>query len=130
MTSANPSIPISEADAQLDRFVEWAEENAVEGATEATITPAPTPIVARLLSELVRFHENDPNELLRYRYLCRGGGLLLVGPTGIGKSSLSMQLMLLWALGRAALGIQPARPLKSLLIQAENDDGDLSGRAG
>ena len=73
----------------------------------------------------MRFHENDPNELLRYRYLCRGGGLLMVGPTGIGKSSLSMQFMLLWALGRATFGIQPARQLKSLLIQAENDDGDL-----
>ena len=51
MTSANPSIPISEAEAQLDRFVEWAEENAVEGAAEAATATAPTPIVARLLSE-------------------------------------------------------------------------------
>jgi hypothetical protein len=37
-----------------------------------------------------------------------------------------MQLMLSWALGRSAFGIQPARPIKSLLIQAENDDGDLA----
>ena len=69
---------------------------------------------------------NDPSELLRHRFLCRGGGLLLVGPTGIGKSSLAMQAMIFWALGRPAFGICPARPLKSLLIQAENDDGDLA----
>jgi len=80
---------------------------------------------ARSLCELRR-SDNDNTELLRHRYLCRGGGLLLCGPTGIGKSSLSMQAMLLWALGREAFGIAPAGPLKSLLIQAENDDGDLA----
>ena len=85
----------------------------------------PLPLMKRL-SELVRPGENDPDELLKFRFLCRGCGLLLVGPTGIGKSSLSMQFMILWALGRSAFGIQPARPLKSLLIQAENDEGDLA----
>jgi len=38
-----------------------------------------------------------------------GGGLLLVGPTGIGKSSLSMQDMILWALGRESFEIFPTR---------------------
>ena len=37
-----------------------------------------------------------------------------------------MQLMIKWALGQAVFGLEPARPLKSLLIQAENDDGDLA----
>ena len=68
----------------------------------------------------------DPTELLKQRYLCQGGGLLLVGPTGHGKSSLAMQFMIKWALGQPVLGFEPARPLKSLLIQAENDDGDLA----
>jgi len=85
-----------------------------------------TMATTRTLGELLRPVPGDPSELLRHRYLCRGGGLLLVGPTGIGKSSLSMQFMMLWALGREAFGIAPARPLKSLLIQAENDDGDLA----
>jgi hypothetical protein len=52
--------------------------------------------------------------------------MLLVGPSGIGKSSLSMQCMILWALGRECFGLRPARPLRSVLIQAENDDGDLA----
>ena len=37
-----------------------------------------------------------------------------------------MQAMVLWALGREAFGIKPTRPLKSLLVQTENDDGDLA----
>jgi len=63
---------------------------------------------------------------LKHRYLCKGGGLLLVGPTGHGKSSLAMQLMIKWGLGQSVFGLEPTRPLKSLLIQAENDDGDLA----
>ena len=64
-------------------------------------------------------------ELLRHRFLCRKGSLLLVGNTGIGKSSLTTQLMMHWAVGAGCLGIVPAGPLKSLLIQGENDELDL-----
>ncbi|MEI8290604.1 MAG: AAA family ATPase [Verrucomicrobiota bacterium] len=81
---------------------------------------------ARTLDEFVIPTGQDPDELLKHRYLCKGGGLLLVGPTGHGKSSLAMQLMIKWALGQAVFGLEPAKPLKSLLIQAENDDGDLA----
>jgi hypothetical protein len=80
---------------------------------------------ARTLDEFKRPLANDPGELLKHRFLCKGGGLLLVGATGLGKSSLAMQLMIRWALGQPAFGLEPARPIKSLLIQAENDDGDL-----
>ncbi len=70
--------------------------------------------------------ENDPNELLQHRFLCRKGCLLIVGNTGIGKSSLIMQMMMEWALGRSCMGISPSGPLKSLLIQGENDEQDLA----
>ena len=56
----------------------------------------------------------------------RGGGPLFCGPTGIGKSSWAMQAAIFWALGHECFGIRPTRPLKSLFIQAENDDGDLA----
>lgn len=69
---------------------------------------------------------NDPNELLLNRYLCRGGGVVVTGPSGVGKSSLSMQVILCWSVGKPALGIRPSGPMKILLIQAENDDGDLA----
>jgi hypothetical protein len=85
----------------------------------------PTP-TARTLDEFVPPLTHDPGELLKHRFLCKGGGMLLVGQTGTGKSSLAMQLMIKWALGQPVFGLEPARPIKSLLIQAENDDGDLA----
>ena len=68
----------------------------------------------------------DPNNILGKRWLCRGGSLVVVGQSGIGKSSLCMQLMILWALGIPAFNITPVTPLRSVLIQAENDVGDLA----
>lgn len=91
--------------------------------------PAPTevgPPEAKPLSELVRPTDGDLDELLRHRYLCRGAGLLLVGPTGAGKSSLAIQAMIHWAIGKPLFEIEPTKALKSLLVQAENDEGDLA----
>ncbi len=70
--------------------------------------------------------ENDPNELLKHRFLCRGGAMLLLGPTGIGKSAFAIQCAILWSLGREAFGIKPTRPLRILIVQAENDPGDMA----
>lgn len=67
----------------------------------------------------------EEEELIKTRYLCRGGGLLLTGPTGIGKSSLLMQFAICWAMGIACFGLTPSKPLEILLVQAENDFGDL-----
>jgi len=52
--------------------------------------------------------------------------MLVVGPTGIGKSTSTMQAALCWAVGREHFGVVPARPLRSLIIQSENDHGDLA----
>jgi AAA domain len=68
----------------------------------------------------------DPSKtLLGDRWLCRGGALLMVGQTGVGKSSASMQQDVLWSIGQEAFGIVPNGPLEILTIQVENDDGDL-----
>ena len=96
---------------------------------QPTLLPLPEPVpvpTARTLDEFMRPPANDPGELLKHRYLCRGGGLLLVGQTGLGKSSLAMQLMIKWALGQPIFGFEPTRSIRSLIIQAENDDGDLA----
>lgn len=37
-----------------------------------------------------------------------------------------MQLAVMWALGQPVFNIKPVRPLKSLIIQAEKDIGDLA----
>jgi AAA domain len=64
--------------------------------------------------------------LLGNRFLCVEGGLLLIGSSGIGKSSASIQQDIRWSIGEPAFGIVPARPLKIVTIQAEDDAGDLS----
>ncbi|MES2571904.1 MAG: AAA family ATPase, partial [Verrucomicrobiota bacterium] len=69
----------------------------------------------------------DPRKtVLGSRFLCIGGGLLFVGPSGIGKSSASAQQDILWSIGKEAFGIRPQRPLRILTIHSENDDEDLA----
>jgi hypothetical protein len=68
---------------------------------------------------------NDPNAVLGRRWLCRGGSLLMVGQSGTGKSSLMMQAAISWAIGRNFFGITTKKSLKTLIVQAENDRGDV-----
>ncbi len=77
---------------------------------------------------LLSLHDKTPDAndtLLGNRFLCREGSMLFVGPSGVGKSSAATQQDLCWSVGKPAFGIIPARPLKILQIQAENDAGDL-----
>lgn len=74
---------------------------------------------------------HDPNTVIGDRWLCKGGSLLLNAQSGIGKSSLTMQLAIGWALAPdhtfgaiCTFGMKAVKPLKSLIIQAENDIGD------
>ncbi len=110
----------------LDRLeAEFAEQGsdtvgAEQQRGEGIVPPDAVSLIA--LGE----QEPDPKlTLLGHRFLCSRGGLLFVGPSGIGKSSAAVQQDLLWGLGRPAFGIVPARPLRILTVQAENDDGDL-----
>ena len=84
---------------------------------------------AKSLAELAQQPIDLEANLLGERLLCRRGCLLYVGRSGLGKSSSSAQQDSLWALGRAAFGIVPAKPLNVLCVQAENDAGDLKEMA-
>jgi len=82
-----------------------------------------------LVRPLIDFGDTPPDPaktLLGSRFLCREGGMLFVGPSGIGKTSAGVQQDLLSSIGLPAFGIVPTGPLKILTIQAEDDDGDLS----
>jgi hypothetical protein len=85
---------------------------------------APPPDVVSLIA-LGEVQPDPKQTLLGHRFLCTRGGMVFLGPSGIGKSSASVQQDLLWGLGKPAFGIVPSRPLRILTIQAENDDGDL-----
>lgn len=84
----------------------------------------PPPFVRQLL-DLEHALPNDGNTLLGNRFLCRGGGLLFVGSSGIGKSTAVIQMGICWAVGRPCFGISTHQPLRILYVQAENDEGDL-----
>lgn len=106
---------VRDADALADRL------RAVINGEHATL-PEP---VAKSFVDFKPPPVQDPNTLLGNRWVCRGGSGTITGSTGIGKSVLTMQLGLSWALGEELFGIKPSGPLKVLCIQAENDDGDL-----
>ncbi|MBQ9502599.1 MAG: AAA family ATPase [Lentisphaeria bacterium] len=91
---------------------------------ELTITPEI--ITIRELQEKIEAEgETDPNELIKRRFICKGAAGILAAETGCGKSSFIMQIALHWGAGLACFGLEPTRPLKTLLIQAENDERDL-----
>jgi RecA-family ATPase len=71
---------------------------------------------------------NDDSSVLGKRWLCRGGSCVIVGQSGIGKSSIAVQAACHWAAGLDFFGIKStlSKPLKSLIIQAENDLGDVA----
>jgi hypothetical protein len=62
--------------------------------------------------------------LLGDRYLCRGGGAFIIAPSGMGKSTMSLQLAILWCCGLIAFGIKPKKALRILVVQSEDDKGD------
>jgi RecA-family ATPase len=78
--------------------------------------------------DLLNFKETeDPTQLLGKRWICRGGSALWVGSSGLGKSVLCMQAAITWAIAESFFGINPhGNGLKSLIIQAENDEGDVA----
>ncbi len=90
--------------------------------TSPTFKKAP----AMSLSEFKLPPDGDPSILLGNRFLNRGDGMVISGPSGVGKSSISLQKAALWALGRKAFGIKPNGPLSSIVIQSEDSEGDVA----
>ena len=126
----NPNVIDVKLDLSPLRFLLASGVTAVEPAVGS---PADIQFQTQLVLPKIRSlgdfgidTETNGGNLLGNRYLCRGGGLLVSAPTGIGKSSWVVQASVSWALGEAHLGIKPAFPLKTLIVQAENDDGDVA----
>jgi len=102
-----------------------------ESEAQAAVAVLPRRLPRKPLSELkTPDWQTDDTELIRRRFLYKGGMLLLCGPTGIGKSSFLMQLIMHMAIGRPLFGITTGRAyergMRILLVQAENDEGDLA----
>lgn len=77
------------------------------------------------LTEIAGRDIDHSKTLLGKRWLCSGArGGLVVAPTGVGKSVVTNQSSAFWSIGESAFGIEPSRPLRILIVQAENDAGD------
>lgn len=68
---------------------------------------------------------NDRSVLLGNRFLNRGDAGVLVSTSGVGKSSMSLQMAVLWALKLDAFGIKGNGALTSLIVQSEDSEGDV-----
>jgi hypothetical protein len=117
-----------------DRVWEYIEDcraralSLVERVSRGRGTP--TGLETLTFSDVMAYQtENDANSILGKRWLCKGGSMLWIGQSGIGKSSLAVQMAITWAMGMCFCGIKPVRPLKSIIIQAENDKGDCAEMA-
>lgn len=81
----------------------------------------------RTLADLEPFdpdESHDPNILFRHNWLSLGQSFMLVATSGVGKSSMTVQMAYHWATGRAFLA-EPMRPLKIAIIQGEDSDRDV-----
>ena len=70
--------------------------------------------------------ENNLRALFRRGFLRKGGGLIVASVAGAGKSTLSIQSALHWVMGRPCFGVDPVRPLRIALIQAEDDAEEMA----
>ena len=70
--------------------------------------------------------EQDPNILVKGRWLERGGSAFIVSTAGTGKSIGAEQLALCFSEGRGALGLVPLRPLRIWIYQTEDSMSRLA----
>jgi len=103
------------------QFLEWQREFS----EIAHSNNGESPFKGASILDYSRRQINNDDTLLGDRYLCRGGGMFIFAPSGIGKSVIVVQSSIETALGRNSFGIRPARPLRSLIVQAEDDEGDV-----
>jgi hypothetical protein len=97
----------------------------LQDAAEAITLPT-TGIDSRPLIDFTRLPEDDSTLLIGPGpFMSRATAALIVAATGLGKSTIGVTLASRFALGMEALGFVPTRPLKSVIIQAEDEDCDL-----
>jgi hypothetical protein len=113
-TSEQIKAEAQKARKQVEQETQRAEPKFAEGHSIAWYTKQPI---------------NHEDTLLGERYLCRTGGMFVVAPSGMGKSTFSIQVAILWCCGLASFGIQPRKALRILVVQSEDDKGDCTEMA-
>ncbi len=117
--------------APLDLLDEILTEHELD-QVEARVRSVPDLPEIIMLGDLRSLdYGNDPSELIKCRFFYKKGILLIIGPTGVGKSSFVMMFMIHLSVGRALFGMEVGEVyqingMRILYIQAENDEGDLA----
>lgn len=98
-------------------------KHAIEGALN--------PILKNIRSvrDLMAYDtKDDQNSLIGYenRFLSKGGSWVWIAPSGVGKSTLLADFCIHATSGTPWHGIKFRKPMKTLVVQAENDDGDMA----
>jgi hypothetical protein len=112
----------------MTEFMPAAEAAAVEAQVARISEP---PRVTALADLRPPVYGNDPNELIKNRWLYRGAMALFCGPTGVGKSAWALQGAMHWSVGKTYFGMTPGEVfqrtgMRILIVQAENDEGDMA----
>jgi hypothetical protein len=81
-------------------------------------------VVKEGLDDLLPLEIDTSTNILGHRFLERGSYATMIGSSGIGKSVAAMQIALEAACGQPALGIPVPRPLRIVLVQAEDSKND------
>lgn len=122
---AKPSFPADSTGTDFNDLARECGEGVVRGIFHTLIGIGMGQRIE--IKDLLRFvPSEDKDSVIGRRYLCRGGSCVIVAQTSAGKSSLGMQMAVIFALGLPFFGLKPARPLKSVIVQAENDAGDTA----
>lgn len=101
-------------------------ERSSRGEDVGEVVAKASALPKRKPSSFLLAPDNDASVLLGNRFLNRGDGGILVGSSGMGKSSASIQMAVSWALGQPFMGIKSNGPLRVLIIQSEDSDGDIA----
>ena len=108
-----------------NRVSEWPGKPVL--APKAVPTPAPAPqsdkpkLTVRKPGEILAMHFDDADNYLENGIFAKGQPLTILGPGGIGKSGLVLQLAVCTITGRDFIGLKVGRrKLSYLLVQAEN----------
>jgi energy-coupling factor transporter ATP-binding protein EcfA2 len=130
------SFSYSHAPAEFEDPNDWIakEQPTFEDVTKQFVEKATSPDVLPFfrIPDLTNFPlKDDPDAMIgiKKRYLCKGGSMVIIGPSGAGKSTLMTGMAMAWAMGRSWNGIDCRRPLRQIIIQAENDKGDIAEMA-
>lgn len=117
----NPRSPILEV--PFERFA-WPGRFKRPEIAQVEETEEIFHLSGRRLPDFLDLEIPADTNLIGNRWLTRDGSLFIVAPSGHGKSSFAIALMIHFAIGRIAFGLKPAQPLRILLLEAEDDDAD------